>query len=85
LYTLVNVGRSVVDVVLTREDLGGRGPVHVLRDAGVEHRRTAAPTLRDALSLARGGGDGAPGTAGPSPRGGDAPAAGYACPPAGEG
>jgi len=38
------------DVVFTREELRGRGPVYVLRDAGVELRRTACATISDVLA-----------------------------------
>ncbi|HHN93691.1 MAG TPA: hypothetical protein ENK17_02900, partial [Anaerolineae bacterium] len=38
-----------VDVVLSRADVQGRGPVYVLGNAGVELRRTEAATLTEAL------------------------------------
>jgi cation diffusion facilitator family transporter len=38
-----------VDVVLLREDVRGKGPEYVLRDAGVALRATRATTLRGAL------------------------------------
>ncbi|MCZ7566545.1 MAG: cation diffusion facilitator family transporter [Burkholderiales bacterium] len=45
--------RQKVDVVLTREDLRGKGPVYVLRDAGVELRLTDKHSLAEALAAAR--------------------------------
>lgn len=39
-----------VDVVLLKKDLQGKGPAYVLRDAGVEQRRTEATTLPEALA-----------------------------------
>jgi cation diffusion facilitator family transporter len=41
---------SKVDVVVSREDLGGKGPTYVLRDGGVELRMTAGRTLPDVLA-----------------------------------
>jgi len=41
-----------VDVVVLREDLHGKGPGYVLRDAGVALRRTDRAALADALSFA---------------------------------
>jgi hypothetical protein len=38
-----------VDVVLLREDVRGKGPEYVLRDAGVALRATWATTLREAV------------------------------------
>ena len=38
-----------VDVVLTREQLDGRGPPYVLRDAGVELRMTSARDVESAI------------------------------------
>jgi cation diffusion facilitator family transporter len=43
-----------VDVVLLKEAVRGEGPAYVLRDAGVEQRRTGAATLSDALAACRG-------------------------------
>jgi predicted Fe-Mo cluster-binding NifX family protein len=43
-----------VDVVLLKEDVQGKGPAYVLRDAGVEQRRTEATTVSDALAACRG-------------------------------
>ena len=42
-----------VDVVLLKEDVQGKGPAYVLRDAGVE-RRTDATTVSEALAACRG-------------------------------
>jgi cation diffusion facilitator family transporter len=39
-----------VDVVLSREDLRGKGPVFVLRDAGVELRHSDARSLDEAVA-----------------------------------
>jgi predicted Fe-Mo cluster-binding NifX family protein len=39
-----------VDVVVLREDVHGKGPEYVFRDAGVELRRTDRTTLADALA-----------------------------------
>jgi cation diffusion facilitator family transporter len=39
-----------VDLVLSREDLRGKGPVYVLRDAGVELRRSDAGSLDEAIA-----------------------------------
>jgi predicted Fe-Mo cluster-binding NifX family protein len=41
---------SKVDVVVSREDLGGKGPTYVLRDGGVELRVTAGRALPDVLA-----------------------------------
>ena len=38
-----------VDVVLLKENLGGKGPVYVFSDAGVELRQIVAATLADAI------------------------------------
>jgi cation diffusion facilitator family transporter len=43
-----------VDVVLLKEDVQGKGPAYVLRDAGVEERRTDAMTVFEALAACRG-------------------------------
>jgi cation diffusion facilitator family transporter len=43
-----------VDVVLLKEDVQGKGPAYVLRDAGVEERRTDATTVSEALAACRG-------------------------------
>jgi cation diffusion facilitator family transporter len=43
-----------VDVVLLKEDVQGKGPAYVLRDAGVEQRRTDATTVSEALAACRG-------------------------------
>jgi cation diffusion facilitator family transporter len=43
-----------VDVVLLKEDVQGKGPAYVLRDAGVEEHRTDATTLSEALAASRG-------------------------------
>jgi cation diffusion facilitator family transporter len=40
-----------VDVVLTREDVQGKGPAYVLRDAGVELRITDAVELSQAIAI----------------------------------
>jgi predicted Fe-Mo cluster-binding NifX family protein len=42
-----------VDVVLLKEDVRGKGPAYVLRDAGVEQRRTDATTVSEALAACR--------------------------------
>jgi predicted Fe-Mo cluster-binding NifX family protein len=42
------------DVVLLRESLRGKGPVYVLRDAGIELRQTDARTLFEALKEQQG-------------------------------
>jgi cation diffusion facilitator family transporter len=42
-----------VDVVLLKEGVQGRGPDYVLRDAGVEQRRTDATTVSEALAACR--------------------------------
>jgi predicted Fe-Mo cluster-binding NifX family protein len=39
-----------VDVVLTKEDIGGKGPEYVLRDAGVRLHQTDKARLAEALS-----------------------------------
>jgi cation diffusion facilitator family transporter len=39
------------DIVLVRVDLAGRGPSYVLRDAGIEVRRTGKRTLEEAFAL----------------------------------
>jgi len=39
-----------VDLVLSREDLRGKGPVYVLRDAGVELRRSDAGSLDEVIA-----------------------------------
>jgi predicted Fe-Mo cluster-binding NifX family protein len=39
-----------VDVVLSREELHGKGPAYVLRDAGVELVRSDARTLDEAIA-----------------------------------
>jgi predicted Fe-Mo cluster-binding NifX family protein len=41
-----------VDVVFLKESLGGKGPLYVFSDAGVEMRETAAATLEEALEEA---------------------------------
>jgi predicted Fe-Mo cluster-binding NifX family protein len=38
-----------VDVVLTREDVSGKGPAYVLREAGVELRMTDKQTAGEAI------------------------------------
>jgi cation diffusion facilitator family transporter len=43
-----------VDVVLLKKDVQGKGPAYVLRDAGVEQRRTDATTVSEALAACRG-------------------------------
>ena len=42
------VGQKV-DVVLSREQLHGRGPAYVFRDAGVELRKTEAKNIAVAI------------------------------------
>ena len=44
-----------VDLLLLKVDLGNRGPAYVLRDAGVDIRRTDRRTLADLLSAEFGG------------------------------
>lgn len=39
-----------VDVVVTGEDLGGKGPAYVLHDAGIEVRRAQLSSLQDLLA-----------------------------------
>jgi predicted Fe-Mo cluster-binding NifX family protein len=39
-----------VDLVVSREDLRGKGPVYVLRDAGVELRHSNAGSLDELIS-----------------------------------
>jgi cation diffusion facilitator family transporter len=41
--------RQKVDVVLTREDVSGKGPAYVLREAGVELRITDRQTVGEAI------------------------------------
>jgi cation diffusion facilitator family transporter len=42
-----------VDVVLLKQDVQGKGPAYVLRDAGVEQHRTDATTVSEALAACR--------------------------------
>jgi predicted Fe-Mo cluster-binding NifX family protein len=42
--------RQKVDLVLSREDLRGKGPLYVLRDAGVELRSSDAASLDEVLA-----------------------------------
>jgi cation diffusion facilitator family transporter len=42
-----------VDLVLSREDLRGKGPVYALRDAGVELRRSDASSLDEVIATLR--------------------------------
>lgn len=37
------------DVVFSRENLQGKGPIYVLRDAGIELRLTQSETLQELL------------------------------------
>jgi predicted Fe-Mo cluster-binding NifX family protein len=41
--------RQKIDVVLTREDVSGKGPAYVLREAGVELRITDGQTVGEAI------------------------------------
>jgi len=55
-----------VDVVLTRENVHGKGPEYVLRDAGIVLSRTDEATLDEALSSRlREPEDASPGACGP--------------------
>jgi predicted Fe-Mo cluster-binding NifX family protein len=46
--------RHKADVVLLKEDLGGKGPVYVFGNAGVEMRTSSAHTLSEAIAEQRG-------------------------------
>jgi len=42
-----------VDVVLTKEDLHGKGPAYVLSEAGIDLRKTDKPTLTEVIATLR--------------------------------